>query len=135
MTLALGILLAVAAAAYVALPFLRSATADPIARPQSPTTRERWERQKVDAYAAIKEAEFDLRMGKLSDDDFAAQREKYGKQALEAIEALDSAQSTGRAISGRKPGRIAYCPGCGHTVPPRANFCQACGRSLVEAVA
>ena len=46
------------------------------------------ERQKAEAYAAIKEAEFDLRMGKLSESDFAELTQRYRQQALAAIEQL-----------------------------------------------
>jgi len=76
-------------------------------------------------------------MGKLSDADLAALREKYGARALEAIAALDSAQVTHqrKLADVRRPTRIAFCPTCGRGVPPRANFCPACGRSLKEAVA
>jgi len=47
-----------------------------------------WEKQKTDAYAAIKEAEFDLQMGKLTAEDYHALREKYEERALEALAQL-----------------------------------------------
>ena len=50
---------------------------------------ERWERQKRQALAAIKEAELDHRMGKLSDEDLGAMRARFEAQALEAMAALD----------------------------------------------
>ena len=49
----------------------------------------RWEKQKTDAYAAIKEAEFDLQMGKLTPEDYQVLREKYEARALEALAQLD----------------------------------------------
>lgn len=135
MSLAFGLLIIVAAAAFVAAPFFTSAST---AELPGPVFRGQLERQKLDAYAAIKEAEFDYRMGKLSETDFGALRDKYAGQALAAIAALESATAgqRPRAIAAaRRPARIAFCPMCGHTVPPRANFCPACGRSLEEAVA
>jgi len=138
MTLAISMLIIVLAAAYVALPFLSVAAAGESAAPASggPTDRQRMERQKLDAYTAIKEAEFDYRMGKLSDADYALLRDKYAAQAVEAMAALDApAAAVPRQLSLRKPTRIAFCPACGRGVPPRANFCPACGRSLKEAVA
>jgi rubrerythrin len=134
LNLALGFVLVIVAAAFVAAPFLsQEAPGDGVGR----APRGQLERQKIDAYAAIKEAEFDYRMGKLSDADFAALREKYSAQALEAIAALDSAHTEQRKklAEVRRPTRIAFCPVCGRGVPPRANFCPACGRSLKEAVA
>ena len=134
MDLLIGFLFIVAAAAFVATPFLKRETAT---GGIGPAPRGQWERQKLDAYAAIKESEFDYRMGKLSDDDFAALRERYSAQALEAIAALDSAHAAQhkKLAEVRRPTRIVFCPTCGRGVPPRANFCPACGRSLKEAVA
>jgi NACalpha-BTF3-like transcription factor len=139
MTLFASIVIVVAAAAFVAMPFFNAA---PVAEAGAvvlrvPGERQMFERQKADAYAAIKEAEFDYQMGKLSDADFKLVRDKYTAQALEAIAALDMA-SVARARQtkeARRPTRIAFCPICGRGIPPRANFCPACGQSLSEAVA
>lgn len=94
------------------------------------------ERQKREAYAALKDAEFDRRMGKLSDDDFAAITQRNRQQALAAIAALEQAQ---RAPSPRKSPRaavrFAFCPGCGARLAARANFCAGCGRSLRDSAA
>jgi zinc ribbon protein len=134
MTVAIGILMMMCAAAFVAAPFFGGET---LPEPGDAPVPAQLERQKYDAYAAIKEAEFDYQMGKLSPADFAALREKYATQAIAAISALDSsqaAQSRQRALK-RRPTRIAFCPACGRAVPPRANFCPACGRGLKEEVA
>jgi len=134
MDLIIGLVFIVAAAAFVAAPLFRRETS---VETMGPAPRGQLERQKLDAYSAIKEAEFDHRMGKLSDADLAALREKYGTQALEAIAALDTAHVAQQKKLGevRRPTRIAFCPTCGRGVPPRASFCPACGRSLKEAVA
>jgi hypothetical protein len=82
-------------------------------------------------------------MGKLSETDFQGLRDKYSRQAIEAIAALDArgaadarrsgAGRGGSRTSGASPViRIAFCPTCGQSVPSRANFCPACGRSLRE---
>jgi zinc-ribbon domain len=140
----LSVVLMVAVAAFVGAPFFADRAAAPEAaavESHGAATPSHWQRQKVEAYAAIKEAEFDFRMGKLSDADLAAIRDKYSAQALEAIAALEAVRapagksSGGRSLAARRPARIAFCPACGRGVPPRANFCPACGRSLKEAVA
>lgn len=62
------------------------------AAPTGPTTdpeRYRLEKEKELAYAAIKEADFDFQMGKLSAEDHAALREKYEGRALTALAALE----------------------------------------------
>jgi NADH pyrophosphatase NudC (nudix superfamily) len=83
------------------------------------------ERQKREALAAIKEAEFDRAMGKLSDEDFAQLTQRYREQALTAMAALDKTASA----HGGAP-RLAFCPQCGTKLAPRANFCGGCGHAL-----
>lgn len=133
MTIFLGIVMVLAAAAFVAAPLVGAETSLSFAGGGS---RSHLERQKQEAYAAIKEAEFDYHMGKLSETDFAAVRSKYAAQAVEAIAALDAARKAQPAqLNARRSPRIAFCPACGQRVPPRANFCSACGESLKGAVA
>jgi hypothetical protein len=56
---------------------------------REPLGDERWRKQKEEALAAIKEAEFDLHMGKLSDDDYRQLRTRLERQALEAMTVLE----------------------------------------------
>jgi hypothetical protein len=90
MTLAmfvLGLALIAAASFVEAAPLFRPR---PAAGPvEQPGERERWERQKRQALAAIKEAELDHRMGKLTEADLAAMRARFEAQALEAMAALE----------------------------------------------
>jgi hypothetical protein len=134
MSTALTVLAVAAVMIFVGWPLVRPRDEDDAgAESLSP-----FERQKVEAYGAIKEAEFDLRMGKLSQADFEALAERYRGQALEAIAALEQSRtvrpSAARATTqgGR---RFAFCPDCGQKTAPRANFCGGCGRALHEAVA
>jgi hypothetical protein len=95
MTLALFLLgLGVVAAAsfFVVAPLFRAQSAE--APAPGSGERERWERQKRQALAAIKEAELDHRMGKLSDEDLASMRARFEDQALEAMAALEGRTRT-----------------------------------------
>ena len=56
----------------------------------------RWEKQKAAAYAAIREAEFDKQMGKLTDEDYQFIRQKYEARAIEALAQLDRLARTGQ---------------------------------------
>lgn len=136
MSAALSLLLVGAALLFVAWPFLRGAR-EP--EPESERSLSPLEKKKLEALSAIKEAEFDLRMGKLSDADFHALTERYRRDALEAIAALEEARSANARKAGeravRAGARVNFCPDCGEKVTARANFCGACGRSLQEAVA
>lgn len=133
MTTAVPLLLAAAAIVFVAWPFFRPARAESDSEGDGTNPLER---QKLDAYAAIKEAEFDLRMGKLSPADFTALEQRYRQQALAAIAALDAARArekTGKPRATGKP-RFAFCPACGGRLPARANYCGTCGHAVREAL-
>jgi hypothetical protein len=82
-----GLAIIVAVSCFVAAPLFRAPRemADEI----EPGERERWERQKRQALAAIKEAELDHQTGKLSDEDLASMRARFEAQALEAMAALE----------------------------------------------
>jgi len=90
-----GLILISVIAVFVAAPLFK-----PERVPYSPGAQEesqatRWEKQKVDAYAAIKEAEFDQQMGKLTEEDYRVLREKYEARALEALAQLDRLHGPG----------------------------------------
>lgn len=128
MTFAAGFILIAAVFAIVAWPFFRRPAEEEPGSP-SPDALEGWERQKAEAYGAIKDAEFDLQMGKLSDPDFHFIRDKYAGRALEAIAALEQAKARAREAAPRVV-RFLFCPECGNKLPSRAKFCPGCGRSL-----
>jgi len=89
MTLAvylLGLAVIAVTSFFVAAPLFRPRGAAPAA---GGGERERWVRQKRQALVAIKEAELDHRMGKLSDQDLAAMRARFEAEALEAMAALE----------------------------------------------
>lgn len=85
-TFLLGVLVIVAVAVFVASPLFAGPEIDTAVGPGS---REAWERRKRQALAAIREAEMDHQMGKLSDEDLATLRARFEEQALEAIAALE----------------------------------------------
>jgi hypothetical protein len=88
----LGLALIAAVSFFVAAPLFR-ARAETV-QTASTGERERWERQKRQALAAIKEAELDYRMGKLSDEDLASMRTRFEAEALEAMAALEGRART-----------------------------------------
>lgn len=132
MVTAISWLLAAAALVFVGWPLVRARVGG---ASRDEDTASPLERQKLDAYAAIKETEFDRRMGKLSDEDFTALTQRYRQQALAAIAALEQAKRVETARRGRAPARMAYCPSCGQKLVGRANFCSNCGRALRETAA
>jgi hypothetical protein len=127
-----GWLFACAVLAFVAWPLVRPRGGSGVGEDDATPPLER---QKLEAYAAIKEIDLDRRMGKLSDEDFNALTQRYRQQALAAIAGLEQARRAAVARRGRAPSRMAYCPGCGEKLAARANFCSNCGRSLRETAA
>ena len=87
---ALGLILIAVTAVLTVTPFFTSArqnTHHPVLAKSKRV--ERWEKQKREAYTAIKEAEFDRQMGKLSERDYGIIRRKYEKRASEALASLN----------------------------------------------
>lgn len=87
----LGLLLISAVALAVSAPLFSPAEQAPLSEPEDEAAR--WEKQKTDAYSAIREAEFDRQMGKLTDDDYQMLRERYEARAIEALTQLDKLRS------------------------------------------
>jgi hypothetical protein len=84
----IGLVLVVLVAVWISVPLFGAAERmDPAAEPSA---RDRWERQKRQALAAIKETELDYEMGKLSREDYDRMRARFEARALEAMTALDA---------------------------------------------
>ncbi|GIW41578.1 MAG: hypothetical protein KatS3mg076_2155 [Candidatus Binatia bacterium] len=129
------LVLALVLVVYVAWPLRRVARHSPEA---SREEIERWERQKREAYEALRDAEFDYRMGKLDERDRDSLLARYRARALEAIAALErlgaSASPESAPPRANRP-VFRYCPGCGRKRPPGARFCPRCGTRLEDPAA
>jgi hypothetical protein len=107
--------------------------------------------KKDGAYAAIKELEFDLSMGKLTEEDFQILKRQYTIEAVGYMKEVDKLESSPAAFS--KPvatvfeeeneqGATAirnhksakrqhvYCTSCGAKAAVESRFCVACGSNL-----
>jgi len=82
-----GFAVVLVVALFVAAPLFGAP--EPAIAEGTPSERDRWERQKRQALAAIKETELDHEMGKLSDEDYGRMRERFERQALDALAALE----------------------------------------------
>lgn len=136
------ILLIVPAALYVLWPLFTTGAADESFEPVSEDPTAAFERAKGEAYAAIKEAEFDRRTGKLSDEDYESLVGHLKEQALAAIAAIDEQRQvppragTVTPLHGRGASpEIRFCPQCGTRAVPGGRFCGGCGHSLAVSAA
>jgi hypothetical protein len=124
MVFVIGVGIVLAAAIAVCVPLWRGAMFDGTPT-EAGEAAAPWQKQKTEAYAAIKEAELDLQMGKLSPEDYRAIRAVQEVLALEALKALEGEQVT-RAGAGGAP---RVCAACGETAGA-GPFCAACGAAL-----
>ena len=122
----------------------------------SPTLEEQLNQitlKKESAYATIKELEFDLSMGKLSEEDFEAMKKQYTLDALKYMEEIDQLQASNNmeekpsgegleeeqknekttpdeAPSASQDG--LFCTQCGEKASKEDHFCSSCGANLKE---
>ncbi len=82
-----GFAIVLVVALFVAAPLFGAP--EPAIAEGTPSEHDRLEREKRQALAAIKETELDHQMGKLSDEDYGRMRERFERQALDALAALD----------------------------------------------
>lgn len=134
----LGLLLVLAAAWWVTWPLLSPAGGDAFgsvdAGPGLLAERSANELARDNALAAIREAEFDHRLGKLTDADYERLRADQEDRALSAIAAIERGEGGGRvrttAASTRSGSAIASRSKAGARSASGAAFCTACGKSL-----
>ena len=109
--------------------------------------------KKENAYATIRELEFDLNMGKLSKEDFETLRGQYMQAALECIKAMDELQmhrkrqaelpekdleneiekeiSLLRADASAGASEV-FCTQCGQRASSQDRFCAKCGTQMMK---
>jgi ribosomal protein L37E len=107
--------------------------------------------KKDGAYAAIRELEFDLSMGKLTEEDFQILKRQYTLEAVgyikeidelelppatfskpvDAVSEVENEQGTAAARNHQPAERKhIYCTSCGTKSGVESQFCAACGSNL-----
>lgn len=135
LVIVLGILLGVGTAAFALWPIARR-TGEPAgsgldARSDDLLAR----RDRV--YGEIRDAEFDLRVGKVTTEDYREARERLEVEAARILQALDERV---RVVDDQIERDVAQlrrkrdlCPSCGGKVDPKARFCPSCGAPVTVA--
>lgn len=104
----------------------------PILRPTPEAPAPAWdlpeleETRKGQALLALKEIEFDLATGKLSDADHALLKRKFTAEAVAAIR--EDAPAV--AVVSAGTAKLLACPTCGPRPESDAIFCSTCGKLL-----
>ena len=144
----LAFLVGGAALMLILLPLLRPTPTAPAPEWELPDLEET---RKGQALIALKEIEFDLATGKLSDADFGELKRKFTNEAVAAMReeggsaAAPAAPAKGgsacRRCGPRPEGDALFCSncgsrlgelacgGCGEVLPSGAKFCEGCGRA------
>jgi len=143
----LAILLSAAALVAVAYPVLAKArTAEPAISTAQETLDELLN-QRDAALQALRELNFDHRVGKITDEDFTAFEANLKRTAADALRALDRWEADTddaldlaleRMVKARKSALTAggrSCPTCGRVAALEDKFCATCGAMLPEPVA
>ncbi len=107
--------------------------------------------KKDGTYAAIRELEFDLSMGKLTEEDFQILKRQYKLEAVGYMKEMDKLESPPATISKATDTdleeeveegitairthestqtKYIYCTSCGEKAAVESRFCAACGSNL-----
>lgn len=140
MFIVLAILLSAIALFAVAYPIiLRSSTARPAAVSAQETLDELLAQREA-AFQALRELNFDHRVGKITDEDFVAFEAHLKQVAADALRALDAWETEAddkveraieRAIRARRTAPGHACPTCGQPGKPEDKFCASCGAAFI----
>ena len=145
--------LLVGAFCWIIHPLLQEAGGQNGFTPKSEDILETLSKKKESAYAVIRELEFDLSMGKLTEEDFQILKRQYLQEAAGYMKELDQFESqkagdsrsadanpekeiepdadgAGKPASSER--KFIYCTACGRKVAAADRFCFACGSNLHE---
>ena len=143
--------LLVGACYWIISPLLREDVRQNGFTPQPEDMLQELKNKKDGAYAAIKELEFDLSMGKFTEEDFQILKRQYTQEAVGYMKEMDKlalAQATvskpeDRVAEGKTAQGVTaihnhkstqrnyiYCTSCGEKSAVESRFCAACGSTL-----
>lgn len=131
-------------------PLLRGEGCQEDYAPEQEDIVQQLEFKKEETYSTIRDLEFDLKMGKLSEEDFQILKQQYMEEAvgyLKELDQLKSSEPIGTAsnqdIDEENTGEIKsvpprkstaekyiYCTSCGKKATVKDRFCVGCGSSF-----
>jgi len=124
-----ALLMTVAVFVLVSYPLLRPGRGQAALVPTDHRGREDLLAQRDTAYAAIKELEFELHLGNLSQRDYQDLRARYRRRAADILRRLDAAEREAAAAGSEGRSR---CPSCQAPAEAGDRFCGRCGTRLTE---
>jgi hypothetical protein len=129
MSFVVAAVMILALAVAIAYPFWSTTPDAPAA--DASDAREVLRREKDVALLAIREAELDRAMGKLSDEDYGTLRGQYERRALDALGALDKVDGNAAGVTTKTetPLLARFCSACGRRHRNDDRFCAGCGHA------
>jgi hypothetical protein len=136
---------------WIIHPLLRADGSQNSLTPGPEDTLEKLKNKKEGVYATIRELEFDLSMGKLSEEDFQILKRQYAQEAAGYMQEMDRLESSKAAASmlsdtdlqekteqdtaeinppKSTPKKYIFCTSCGRKAAAESRFCVACGSNL-----
>jgi hypothetical protein len=136
-----GVGLVLLAAFYISRPLRQDLSRS--ADGQQMSQRQNLLEQKAEIYAAIKEIDSDVQVGKLEPADHQTLRQRYLREGVALLKELDALPADDpvesaieadlqRLRQGESPAVLVadYCPACGAPAGPGDKFCAKCGAQL-----
>ena len=122
---------------YVLTPLFKESQGNLEAELWTVTDMDRLLDRKAVIYSNLKDLEFEYKMGRLSETDFAGLEAGYKKEAAAILQQLDRLgpesdidEVMEKAVSARTMPAAARCPSCGAEAIAGKKFCADCGHSL-----
>jgi hypothetical protein len=147
MVIVLAVLLSVAALLAVAYPIIAGAREAKVALTSAQETLEELLARRDAAFQALRDLNFDHRVGKITGEDFTMFEANLKQVAADALRVLDewekgADQALDQVIEQQVSARRAAlssagrsCPQCGRPAAPEDKFCASCGTPLPVASA
>ena len=145
MFLAIGLLIALGLAAFVATPLLSAEGAGNSTLPVDVTPLGDLKRRRLVVYENLKDLEFEHQAGKIAAQDYQSLRENYLGEAAALMAATQEAEQLRendavieREIAARRasrkiqPPQDYVCPHCGFENPVPVKFCGECGTRITD---
>lgn len=90
------------------------------------------EEAKVRIYEALRDLQFEYRLGKLSDADYQASKQELQKELARVLQQMDAAapapSASGKTAAPKPKGNV--CPHCGASFTEKLKFCGECGKAM-----
>lgn len=85
---------------------------------------------KARIYEALRDLQFEYRVGKMSDADYQASKQELQKELARVLQQMDVAGAAAKPVVKAK-GNV--CPHCGASFKEKLKFCGECGKAMEAA--